>query len=209
MSAFVHRNLAILMLLLAILLPREGSAAITYHITGEIFLADNAAPLINVGDTWHAVITIDENDFEGFNPWWYKITSGVISFPSGLTYTLSTELGLVMSISPDMGSGDDYLDFGICCYFPDMNGEPFAVGSLYLYDSGGIDLTSFAPPVSLDLTQWDVAELTLQWAGIHPENYVSVSGTATSLTSVPEPATYGLFVAGMVTMCVRRFRQQG
>lgn len=207
MISKMSRHLTFLTLLATILfLPRESSAAITYHISGTILNSTNGAPLINVGDIWSATFTIDENLRSGTNPVYYEVTAGEISFPSGYRIDLNVELGLLMIVSNDWGGiGHSYIEWMVCCP-PDFNGQPFWIANLYLQHPGNI-LSSNDPPLFIDPAQWEFTEIELQFAdGVNVDDYVIVNGRITSTESVPEPKSVTLIMAGIGVIGLLRLR---
>lgn len=134
-----------------------------------------------------------------------NFTVGGLGFQSGSTLS---PVGQVANNASTFSGWDVFTFDAYKAYDPVM----FQSGKISLYDSTGRAFSSAALPSSLNLADFSYRQMGGSWLRQADGNQLQLSATLTALeqvASVPEPATFGLFAAGLLAVALVRQRRVG
>jgi hypothetical protein len=216
------RKTAFAALALACTLPAQAEI-VTFEFTGVIAqireFPENARSRLvvqtdftpvttTVGDTFKSTFSFDTATVP------YSSTATAQSFDSygnsapASTVALSNGLNFSSGNDRYMSVHNDIYDLVAFAAYPDWQTPASHYVSFWMFDDSGTALSSTALPGQLHPDMFYDANMRFSWQGAGA-NLVDVRGDILSITRVapvPEPATYGMFLAGIgiVGAAVRR-----
>ncbi|MEZ6093391.1 MAG: PEP-CTERM sorting domain-containing protein [Pirellulaceae bacterium] len=213
MSLFHFFKVFILCALLA--LPSVARADLVYTFSGVIPVgASDGHSIIGIGDTWTASFVVDENtpssgsSFFATNDYAGAAKSGTISFSSGVSRTIIDASNRADYTLYVMNDGSPAATDSVFIYYTTPTTNPFSMRAL---DFNNPLSTRNLPGLGVTLTPSPSTSSTLHQLSYTDANGVVVydvgdeNNITFSVSAVPEPSSFGLFlIAGLLGLSRRR-----